>query len=317
MAYNVKEVVADKPSRFTSGHRMCAGCGAPPVARMILRALKPEDHAVIANATGCMEVSSFIYPYTAWTDSYIHTAFECAGATLSGVEAAYKSMRKQGKLPDDEHTKFIAFGGDGGTYDIGIQSLSGAMERGHDMTYVCYDNGAYMNTGIQRSSATPRFADTTTSPAGSVIPGKMQSRKDLTEIMEAHHLPYVAQTAAYLNFKDLYEKAEKAIYTEGPTFLNVLAPCPRGWGYPTEDLMQINKLAVETCYWPLYEIENGKYKINYKPAKKLPVEEFLKPQRRFKHLFKPGNEWTIEEFQNEVDRRWEALLKLEEMSNKE
>ena len=317
MAYNVKEIVADKPSRFTSGHRMCAGCGAPPVARMILRALKPEDHAVIANATGCMEVSSFIYPYTAWTDSYIHTAFECAAATLSGAEAAYKSMKKQGKLPDDEHTKFIAFGGDGGTYDIGIQSLSGAMERGHDMTYVCYDNGAYMNTGIQRSSATPKFADTTTSPAGSVIPGKMQSRKDLTEIMEAHHLPYVAQTAAYLNFKDLYEKAEKAIYTEGPTFLNVLAPCPRGWGYSTEDLMQINKLAIETCYWPLYEIENGKYKINYKPAKKLPVEEFLKPQRRFKHLFKPGNEWMIEEFQKEVDRRWEALLKLEEMSNKE
>ena len=317
MAYNLKEVVADKPSRFTSGHRMCAGCGAPPVARMILRALKPEDHAVIANATGCMEVSSFIYPYTAWTDSYIHTAFECTAATLSGAEAAYKSMKKQGKLPDDEHTKFIAFGGDGGTYDIGIQSLSGAMERGHDMTYVCYDNGAYMNTGIQRSSATPRFADTTTSPAGSVIHGKMQSRKDLTEIMEAHHLPYVAQTAAYMNFKDLYEKAEKAIYTEGPTFLNVLAPCPRGWGYPTEDLMTINKLAVETCYWPLYEIENGKYKISYKPAKKLPVEEFLKPQRRFKHLFKPGNEWMIEEFQKEVDKRWEALLKLEEMSNNE
>ena len=317
MAYNLKEVVAEKPSRFTSGHRMCAGCGAPPVARMIMRALKPEDHAVIANATGCMEVSSFIYPYTAWTDSYIHTAFECTAATLSGAEAAYKSMKKQGKLPDDEHTKFIAFGGDGGTYDIGIQSLSGAMERGHDMTYVCYDNGAYMNTGIQRSSATPRFADTTTSPAGSVIPGKMQSRKDLTEIMEAHHLPYVAQTAAYMNFKDLYEKAEKAIYTEGPTFLNVLAPCPRGWGYPTEDLMTINKLAVETCYWPLYEIENGKYKINYKPAKKLPVEEFLKPQRRFKHLFKPWNEWMIEEFQKEVDKRWEALLKLEEMSNNE
>ena len=317
MPYNLKEVVAEKPSRFTSGHRMCAGCGAPPVARMILRAVKPEDHAVIANATGCMEVSSFIYPYTSWTDSYIHTAFECAAATCSGVEAAYKSMKKQGKLPEDEHTKFIAFGGDGGTYDIGLQSLSGAMERGHDMTYVCYDNGAYMNTGIQRSSATPKFADTTTSPAGSVIPGKMQARKDLTEIMEAHHLPYVAQTAAYMNFKDLYEKAEKAIYTEGPTFLNVLSPCPRGWGYPTEDLMTINKLAVETCYWPLYEVENGKYKITYKPAKKLPIEEFLKPQKRFKHMFKPGNEWMIEEFQKEVDRRWEDLLKLEEMSNKE
>ena len=136
MAYNLKEVVANKPSRFTSGHRMCAGCGAPPAIRMVMRALKPEDHAVVAGATGCMEVSSFIYPYTSWTDSFIHTAFECAGATISGVEAAYYSMKKQGKLPQDGETKFIAFGGDGGTYDIGLQSLSGAMERRHDITYI-------------------------------------------------------------------------------------------------------------------------------------------------------------------------------------
>ena len=314
MAYNLKEVVANKPARFTAGHRMCAGCGAPVVGRMILRALKEDDHAVVCSATGCMEVSTFIYPYTAWTDSFIHTAFENAGATLSGVEAAYKAMKRQDKL-SGKTTKFIAFGGDGGTYDIGLQSLSGAMERGHDMVYVCYDNGAYMNTGIQRSSATPKFADTTTSPAGKVIPGKMQSRKDLAGVMAAHHLPYVAQTAAVNNFKDLYEKAEKAIYTEGACFLNVLAPCPRGWGYATEDLMQINKLAVETCYWPLYEIIDGKYKINYKPAKKLPIEEFLKPQKRFKHMFKPGNEWMIEEFQKEVDKRWEELLRLEEATN--
>jgi len=310
MPYNVKEIVANKPSRFTAGHRMCAGCGAPPVARMVMRALKPEDHAVVANATGCMEVSTFIYPYSAWTDSFIHTAFESAGATLSGVEAAYNSMKKQGKI--NNTTKFIAFGGDGGTYDIGLQSLSGAMERGHDMVYVCYDNGAYMNTGIQRSSATPKFADTTTSPAGTVIPGKMQSRKDLTKVLAGHHLPYVAQTIGYMNFKDLYEKAEKAIYTEGPTFLNVMAPCPRGWGYPTDMLMQINKLAVETCYWPLYEVIDGKYKINYKPTNKLPIEEFLKPQKRFRHMFKPGNEWMIEEFQKEVDKRWQELLDLEE-----
>ena len=319
MAYNLKEVIATKPSRFAEGHRMCAGCGAPVVARHILRALKEEDHAVIANATGCMEVSTFTYPYTAWTDSFIHTAFECAGSTLSGVEAAYKSLKKQGKLDekDDEHTKFIAFGGDGGTYDIGIQALSGAMERGHDLTYVCYDNGAYMNTGIQRSSATPRFADTTTSPAGKVIPGKMQSRKDLTEILVSHHIPYVAQSIAFMDFRDLYEKAEKAIYTEGPAFLNVFSPCPRGWGYPTEDLMEINKLAVQTCYWQLYEVVDGKYKITYKPAKKLPIEEFLKPQKRFRHMFKEGNEWMIEEFQKEVDRRWNDLLALEEMTNKE
>lgn len=316
MAYNLKEIIADKPSRFKAGHRMCAGCGAPSVARMVLRALKNEDHAVIANATGCMEVSTFIYPYTAWADSYIHTAFECAAATLSGCEAAYRSMKKQGKLPQDGDTKFIAFGGDGGTYDIGLQSLSGAMERGHDMVYVCYDNGAYMNTGIQRSSATPQFADTTTTPAGKVIPGKMQKRKDLTEIMVGHHIPYVAQSIGINNFKDLYEKSEKAIYTEGPAFLNVLAPCPRGWGYPTEDLMSINKLAVDTCYWPLYEVIDGVYKINYKPAKKLPIEEFLKPQRRFKHLFKSGNEWMIEAFQKEVDERWESLLKLEEITNR-
>ena len=315
MPYNMKEIVANKPSRFTEGHRMCAGCGAPVVGRMILRALKEEDHAVIANATGCMEVSTFIYPYTAWTDSFIHTAFECAGATLSGAEVAYRSLKKQGKLPDGD-TKFIAFGGDGGTYDIGLQSLSGAMERGHDMTYVCYDNGAYMNTGIQRSSATPRFADTTTSPAGKVLPGKMQSRKDLAMILAAHHIPYVAQTIAMGDFKDLYEKSEKAIYTEGPTFLNVLSPCPRGWGYPTDELMNINKLAVQTCYWPLYEVVDGVYHITFKPGKKLPIEEFLRPQKRFKHMIKPGNEWMIEEFQKEVDKRWQELLDLEAMTNK-
>ena len=155
------------------------------------------------------------------------------------------------------------------------------------MLYVCYDNGAYMNTGIQRSSATPHFADTTTSPAGSVVPGKMEIRKDLTEIMSAHHLPYVAQTIAVNNLKDLYEKSEKAIYTKGACFLNVLAPCPRGWGYNTEDLMKINKLAIDTCYWPLYEVEDGKYTVNYKPKERLPIEEFLRPQKRFKHLFKP------------------------------
>lgn len=317
MAYNHKQIMVDTKSRLTSGHRMCAGCGAPAVARMILRAVKPEDHVVVSNATGCMEVSTFLYPYTAWTDSFIHTAFENAAATLSGVEAAYKSMKATGKLPEDKDTKFIAFGGDGGTYDIGLQSLSGAMERGHDMVYVCYDNGAYMNTGIQRSSATPKFADTTTTPAGKVVPGKMQSRKDLTKIMVGHHLPYVAQTLALNNFKDLYEKAEKAIYTKGACFLNVMAPCPRGWGYNTEDLMQINKLAVETCYWPMYEVVDGAYKISYKPANKLPIEEFLRPQKRFKHLFNPGNEWMIKEFQEEVDARWQELLDLERITNQE
>lgn len=316
MAYNLKEII-NKESRFVSGHRMCAGCGAPPIVRGVLSALKEEDKAVISVATGCLEVSSCIYPYTSWKNcSFIHTAFECAAATLSGAEKAYDAMKRTGKLSKDKTTKFIAFGGDGGTLDIGFQSLSGAMERGHDLTYVCYDNGAYMNTGIQRSSSTPHFADTTTSPAGKVIPGKMQQRKNLTEIMVKHNLPYVAQTALIGNLKDLYEKSEKAIYTQGPTFLSTFAPCPRGWGYPTDDLQEISKLAVETCFWPLYEVENGVYKISYKPKQKLPIEEFLRPQKRFRHLFKEENKWMIEEMQKELDIRWNYLLTMEEATNK-
>lgn len=307
MAYNLKEYMK-KPERFTGGHRMCAGCGAPVAVRAILRGLKPEDHAVVSSATGCLEVSTFLYPYTAWEDSFIHTAFENAAATLSGSEAAYNALKRKGKLKGE--TKFIAFGGDGGTYDIGLQSLSGAMERGHDMVYVCYDNAAYMNTGIQRSSATPRYANTTTSPAGDVIQGKQQSRKDLTMIMVNHHIPYVAQTAPFGTFKDITEKAEKAIYTKGPAFINVFAPCPRGWRYDTPDLMKIIKLAIDTCFWPCYEVEDGKFKITYKPKEKLPVQEFLKSQDRFRHLFKKGNEQLLQNIQEEVDRRWEELLVL-------
>ncbi|MBP3384418.1 MAG: pyruvate ferredoxin oxidoreductase [Firmicutes bacterium] len=306
MAYNLKKEV-EKKERLVGGHRLCAGCGAGIAVRGVLRALEPEDKAVIANATSCLEVSTFMYPYTAYTDSYIHTAFENAAATLSGVEAAYTAMKIRGKVEDN--FKFIAFGGDGGTYDIGLQSLSGAMERGHDMVYVCYDNEAYMNTGIQRSSSTPRFADATTSPAGSVMPGKIQNKKNLTEIIAAHNIPYAAQTTFIGNFKDLHEKAKKAIYTEGACFLNILSPCPRGWRYEAEDLAEICQLAVDTCVWPLYEIEDGIWRLTYEPKKKLPVEEFLSKQGRFKHMFKSGNEWMIEEAQAYVDKEWNKLLK--------
>ena len=311
--YNLKEVVK-KENRFTSGHRMCAGCGAPVTVNGVLRALKKEDNAVISVATGCLEVSSCTFPYTSWKNcSFIHTAFECASATLSGAETTYNKFKKDGKIK--KTTKFIGFGGDGGTLDIGLQSLSGAMERGHDIAYICYDNGAYMNTGTQRSSSTPHFADTTTSPYGENSRGKLQQRKDLTEIMVKHNLPYVAQSALIGNLKDLYEKSEKAIYTKGPTYMSVLSPCPRGWGYPTEDLQTISKLAVDTCFWPLYEVENGKYKITYRPAKKVPVEEFLKLQKRFKHLFLKGNEWMIKEIQDEVDKKWDYLNTMEKVTN--
>ena len=199
-------------------------------------------------------------------------------------------------------------GFDGGTYDIGFQSLSGATERGHDLTYVCYDNEAYMNTGIQRSSSTPRFAKATTSPVGTVIPGKTQNKKNLTDIIAAHNVPYVAQTTFIGNFRDLYTKAKKAIYTPGPSFLNVMAPCPRGWEYPTEKLPEICKLAVETCVWPLFEVIDGVWHLSYEPKQKRPVEEYLRMQGRFRHMFKPGNEWMIEAVQQNVDENWEKLL---------
>lgn len=308
MSYNFKEIMS-RPERLAPGHRMCAGCGGTIAARNVLRALHLGDHAVIGNATGCMEVSTFMYPYTAWQDSYIHNAFENAGATISGVEGAYNVLKRKGKLKEDETFKFITFGGDGGTYDIGFQSLSGAVERNHDFVYVCYDNGAYMNTGIQRSSATPMYADTTTTPVGSQSNGKPQNRKDLTNILVEHDIPYAAQTTFVQNFRDLHIKAEKAIYTPGAAFLNIMAPCPRGWRYNTPEIIDICELGVETCYWPLFEVIEGEYHLSYEPKKKLPIEDFLRPQGRFKHLFKKGNEHLIEEFQKEVDRRWERLLK--------
>lgn len=304
-AFHYKEIQG-RQERLAPGHRMCAGCGGTIAVRNVLKALHPGDKAVIGNATGCLEVSSYMYPYTAYEDSYIHNAFENAGATLSGVETAYHALKKRGKIKEDY--KFITFGGDGGTYDIGLQSLSGAMERGHDLVYVCYDNGAYMNTGIQRSSATPHFADTTTTPNGTHSDGKPQGRKDLSAIIAAHNIPYVAQTTFIGNMKDLYIKSEKAIYTPGAAFLNIMAPCPRGWKYDAPDIIEICKLGVETCYWPLFEVVDGKWILNYEPKKKLPLEDFLRKQGRFKHLFKSGNEHLIEAFQAETDRRWEELL---------
>lgn len=305
MGYNFRETM-NKPERFAPGHRMCAGCGATICARNVLRGLKPEDKAVIGCATGCLNVSSFQYPYVAWEDSYIHSAFENASSTMSGVVGAYEAMKRKGKVKEDY--KFIVFGGDGGTYDIGIQSLSGAMERGTDYTYVCYDNGAYMNTGTQRSSATPMYADTTTTPVGSESNGKPQYRKDLSDILVAHGIPYVAQTTFFNGLKDLHTKSERAIYTKGPAFLNVMAPCPTGWKYATYDIMEICRLAVETNYWPLYEVVDGKWIVSYEPKNKLPIEEFLRTQGRFKHLFKPENEHLLVEYQKEVDRRWEDLM---------
>lgn len=305
-ALTLKELTK-KEELLTGGHRMCSGCGAPIVVKMVL--LATEYPVIAANATGCLEVSTCISEYTAWKIPWIHNAFENAAATISGVETMYRSLKKQGKI--DKEIKFLAFGGDGGTYDIGFQSLSGAMERGHDMIYVCYDNGAYMNTGIQRSSATPFGADTTTCPAGSVIQGKPQQRKDITKIMAAHNIPYAAQ-ASPSHWMDLMKKVRKAHEIKGPKFLNILAPCNRGWRSKTDDAITLSKIAVETCIWPLYEIENGITKITHQPKEKKPIEAFLKPQGRFKHLFAPGNEGLLKHYQEMVDKEWAKLKKLAE-----
>ncbi|MFA5332916.1 MAG: thiamine pyrophosphate-dependent enzyme [Candidatus Nanoarchaeia archaeon] len=295
----IKDLV-NAPERFVSGHRSCAGCGFPLIVRTILAATK--NPVIVGVATGCLEVTSTIYPFTSWNTPFIHNAFENASATMTGVSRAYKAMKKSGKIKED--VKFVVFGGDGGTYDIGLQSLSGALERKEDFLYVCYDNEAYMNTGIQRSSATPKGAYTTTTPGG-----KPEFRKDLAKIMIAHNIEYVA-TASPNNFMDLAMKAEKAFNTKGPSVLIVLSPCPLGWGSKTDQSIQIAKLAVETNFWPIYEYSNKKYTLNYESAKRKPIEEFLKTQARFKHLLSPENKELLKDIQQEIDERFEELKKL-------
>lgn len=300
---NIKELAKGK-ELFVGGHRACSGCGAVIIARQVLMVAGPNT--VVANATGCLEVVSTIFPYTAWNVPFVHSAFENAAATISGVEALYKSWIRQGKY--DKKVNFIAFGGDGGTYDIGLQSLSGAVERGHNILYVCYNNEAYMNTGVQRSGATPKGAHTTTAPVGKVKTGKEQFRKDLTEIMVAHKIPYAAQSVVG-NWRDLTSKVEKALAIEGPKFLNVFQPCMLGWSYDPELTCELGRVAVDACIWPLYEVANGQYHINYKPKEKKPITEWIKHQGRFRHLLKPENKALLDEIQANVDKNWEELLK--------
>jgi pyruvate ferredoxin oxidoreductase beta subunit len=302
---------AKEEVRFIGGHRACAGCGYPIALKEMFSSTK--DPVVIVNATGCMEVTSTIFPFSAWKTPFMHNAFENAAATISGIEGAYQSLKKQGKF--NKNVKFVALGGDGGTYDIGLQALSGAMERRHDMLYVCYNNEAYMNTGIQRSSATIFGTNTTTSPAGKVLPGKRQNSKNLTEIMVAHELPYVAQTTVAM-WADATTKFAKAFSIEGPKFINILSPCVPGWGYHMSQTVKISKMAVETNLWPLYEVENGVYKITYKPKERKPIEEYLKLQVRFSHLLKPENKEIVENIQKFIDWRWQQLLLKEEATNK-
>jgi pyruvate ferredoxin oxidoreductase beta subunit len=310
MAMPKLKELAQQEDKLVAGHGMCLGCGIPLIFKVVLRAT--EDPVIIANATGCLEVCTTIFPRTAWNCTWIHSAFENAAATIAGVEAMYKALQNKGKIPKDKKIKFMATGGDGGTYDIGLQALSGAVERGHKFVYVCYDNNCYANTGGQRSAATPMGASATTAPSGDRSPGKLQHKKDLTKIMVGHNIPYVAQ-ASPARWQDLFTKAQKAFSADGPAFLNTMCICPTEWKYEASQGVRLAQLALDTCVWPLYEVENGKYKINYRPKEKKPVLEWLKPQGRFRHLFKEQNAWMLEAIQKEVDRDWDELNKLEKL----
>ena len=304
---SIKEL-SKREDLLAGGHRACAGCAATIIVRQVLLAAGKD--VVVGCATGCLEVVTTIFPYTAWKVPYIHNAFENVASTISGVEASYRSLKRQGKITKD--MRFIAFGGDGGTYDIGLQALSGAAERGHRMLYICYDNEAYMNTGIQRSSATPLGAATSTCPAGDEIPGKTQHSKDMTKIMAAHRIPYVAQ-ASPSHWNDLVTKVEKALSKDGPSFVNIISPCHRGWRYPMEQTVELARLAVETCFWPLYEYDEGTWRITFTPKEKLPLREFTDRQGRFNHLKDRPD--LLQAGQDEIDRRWREIQALAGIGN--
>ncbi|MCQ2964108.1 MAG: pyruvate synthase subunit beta [archaeon] len=275
------------------GHRGCAGCGASIGVRLALKALGRNTVAI--SATGCLEVMTTPYPETAWEIPWVHVAFENAAAVASGVERALKA---QGK----EDVNIVAFGGDGGTTDIGMQALSGAMERGHNLTYVCYDNEAYMNTGIQRSSSTPFGASTTTSPAGKQSFGEDRPKKNMAFIMAAHGVPYVA-TASIAYPEDFMKKVKKAAETDGPAYIHLNQPCTTGWGFKPENTIQLGRLAVESGAWGLFEIENGEFKVTYRPQNRKPVKEYLSAQKRFRHL----TDVEIDQIQEFVDAQCEEL----------
>jgi pyruvate ferredoxin oxidoreductase beta subunit len=264
---------------FAPGHRACIGCGEALAVRLVSKTL--GEDVIIANATGCMEIVSSPLPFTSWRVPWIHTLFENTAAVASGVEAGIKALTRKGKY--SRKTKVVAMAGDGGTADIGIQALSGALERGHEFIYICFDNEAYMNTGVQRSSSTPFGASTTTAPAGKRSIGQTTWKKNMPAIAAAHDISYVATACPSYPF-DLMNKVEKAMKIEGPAYLHVLSVCPTGWRSPPDATIKMGRLAVETGIFPLYEIENGKYKMNLDFTHLRPVEEYLKLQGRFRHL---------------------------------
>ncbi len=300
-----------KEEYFIRGHRACQGCGCALALRYILKAAGPNT--IVVNATGCMEIISTPFPYTSWAVPWIHVAFENVGAVASGIEAAIKALKRKGRIDPDRKINVIGIAGDGGTADIGLQALSGMLARNHNVTYICYDNEAYMNTGVQGSSATFMGASTTTTPAGRYSIGMGYWKKNVAEIAASHYVPYVATASASYPL-DLMNKVRKSLEIEGAAYIHVFGQCPTGWGCPSNIVIELGRLAVETGIYPLYEVERGVWKISYIPPKGLrPVEEYFKAQRRFRHLKKED----IEKIQQKVNAHWERLLMLERMTNTE
>ena len=281
------------------GHRACQGCAEILGLRIALKAL--GRNTIIVMATGCMEIISTPLPITDWRLPWIHVAFENAAAVASGVESALKILVDKGRIPKkDIHV--IAVAGDGGTSDIGLQALSGALERGHKFTYICLDNEAYMNTGIQRSSSTPYGAMTTTSPPGKKSIGQSTWKKNMPKIAAAHNIPYVATACPSYPF-DLFAKIKKARTVNGPSYIHMLSVCPTGWRIPPDLAIEYGKLAVRTGVFPLYEVEDGRYRITYSPEPLRPVANYIKGQGRFRHL----KEEDIALIQERTTAEWEEL----------
>ncbi|XPV68360.1 MAG: thiamine pyrophosphate-dependent enzyme [Halarcobacter sp.] len=297
--------------RFEGSHVLCPGCAHSIIVREVLNAT--NDNLVVAASTGCLEVCTAIYPHTSWDCSWIHIGFENGSTAVAGAEAMNKALRKKGKISaDTPEPKFVAFGGDGATYDIGFQWISGCFERGHDMMYVCLDNEVYANTGGQRSSSTPIGASTTTAPAGSTSYGETKNKKDMLSIMAAHGSPYVAQVAPN-KWKDMVKKIQTGFATKGPVFINAMSACTTEWKFQPHETIEASDLAVDSLVFPLYEIIDGtELNITYRPKNIIPVKDYLAFQPRFKHLFTPGNEHILEEWQKRVDAKWEYLQRREE-----
>jgi len=289
-----------KKEKFAPGHRACIGCGEALAVRLAFKAM--GNNVVVANATGCMEIVASQLPYTTWHLPWIHTLFDNTAAVASGIEAGYKAMKRKGMAVTPD-MKVVAMAGDGGTSDIGLQALSGALERGHDFLYLCFDNEAYMNTGIQRSSATPFGAATTTSPAGKESIGQFSWKKNMPEIAAVHNIPYVA-TACHSYPFDLMDKVAKGVNTPGPAYIHILSVCPTGWRSPTDTVIKLGRLAVETGMFPLYEVENGRYKMSLKMPQLRPVKDYLKLQGRFRHL----SDDTIDIIQERVEEEYYKLV---------